>query len=58
MLTDRGNVHNVFKKAQNLMRDNLVGPDAAHQCPHCYKTNAIPDFVESFPCGVFAIRWS
>eukprot|EP00439_Symbiodinium_sp_Y106_P078035 s270_g16.t2 len=46
----RGNVHNVFKKAQNLMRDNLVGPDAAHQCPHCYKTNAIPDFVESFPC--------
>ncbi|CAE7915241.1 Fank1 [Symbiodinium sp. KB8] len=47
----RGDVHNVFKKAQNLMRDNLVGPDAAHQCPHCYKTNAIPDFVESFPCS-------
>ncbi|CAE7030141.1 LUL3 [Symbiodinium natans] len=46
----RGSVHNAFKQAQTLVRDHISGPSFSHACPRCGKSNAVPDFVESFPC--------
>ncbi|CAE7306932.1 XBOS34 [Symbiodinium pilosum] len=46
----RGSVHNAFKQAQTLVRDHLSGPSFSHSCPQCSKSNAVPDFVDSFQC--------